>query len=169
MVTFRTTLKKFDRQGEKTGWTYIEIDSAIAEQLKHGNKKSFRVKGMLDKHRIKGVALLPMGAGSFIMAINMDMRKAIGKRYGAMLDVQLQEDKQAFVFNKDFMECLGDEPEAKKFFTNLTGSHQKYFSKWIDSAKTEPTKAKRIAMAVTALSRKMGYNEMIRANKELKP
>ena len=31
--------------GEKTGWSYIEIPAAIAQQLKPNYKKSFRVKG----------------------------------------------------------------------------------------------------------------------------
>ncbi len=79
------------------------------------------------------------------------------------MQVQLTPDDSAFIFNKDFMECLHDDPGAESFFNTLTGSHQRYFSKWIDSAKTEPTKVKRIAMAVNALSRKLGYGEMIRA------
>ena len=45
---------------------------------------------------------------------------------------------------------------------------QTYFSKWIESAKTEETKANLIARAVTALSRKLGYPEMMRMGKEEK-
>jgi uncharacterized protein YdeI (YjbR/CyaY-like superfamily) len=48
----------------------------------------------------------------------------------------------------------------------LSGSHQKYFSKWIESAKTAQTKTKRILMAVTALGQGKGYPEMIRMNKK---
>ena len=81
-----------------------------------------------------------------------------------MLKVQLAEDKSVFVFNKDFIECLDDEPTAKEFFQSLTGSHQRYFSRWIDDAKTEPTKVKRITMAVSALAKKWGYPEMLRAS-----
>jgi hypothetical protein len=33
MVQFTTTIKQFDQQGEKTGWTYIEVPSDIAEKL----------------------------------------------------------------------------------------------------------------------------------------
>jgi uncharacterized protein YdeI (YjbR/CyaY-like superfamily) len=107
-----------------------------------------------------------MGGGIFIMALNADMRKAIAKKEGAMLNVQLTEDKSDFVFNADFMECLADEPAAQTYFQSLTGSHQRYFSKWIDSAKTEPTKTKRIAMAVNALAKGWGYPEMIRGSRE---
>ena len=162
MVSFNATIRKFEKQGEKTGWTYFEIPVDIAEKIKPGNKRSFRVKGKLDRFTIEGIALLPMGAGNFIMALNADMRKGIGKRAGAMLKVQLTEDVKGFVFNPDFMECLADDPKAHEFFKTLAGSHQRYFSKWIDSAKTEPTKVKRITMAVNALSKKWGYAQMLR-------
>lgn len=165
MINYVATLQKFGQQGEKTGWTYIAIPADIAQQLKPGNKKSFRVKGKLDSYKISGVALLPIGRGVFIIPVNADMRKRIRKRHGAMVKVQLAADDSDFVFNKDFMECLADEPRANTFFKTLTGSHQRYFSKWIDSAKTEPTKIKRITMAVNALARKWGYPEMLRASK----
>jgi len=155
-------MHKFEKQGEKTGWTYIEVPADLAQKLKPGNKKEFKVKGKLDTHIINRISLLPMGGGIFIMAINASMRKAIGKRHGAMLKVQLEADDSPFIFNADFMDCLDDEPNAKNFFQTLPGSHQRYFSKWIDGAKTDPTKTKRIAQAVSALARKMGYQEMMR-------
>jgi hypothetical protein len=168
MVQFTATMKRFDKQGEKTGWTYIEIPADLAQKLKPGNRKEFKVKGKLDNHIINRVSLLPLGGGGFIMAINAAMRKALGKRHGAMVKVQLAEDKSEFVFNKDFMECLADEPVAIKFFKTLPGSHQRYFSKWIDSAKTDQTKAKRIAQAVNSLVKKQGYPEMMRSLKREK-
>jgi len=166
MVRFTATMHKFEKQGEKTGWTYIEVPADLAQKLKPGNKKEFKVKGKLDNHVINRISLLPMGGGIFIMAINAGMRKAIGKRHGAMLKVQLETDDSPFIFNADFMDCLNDEPTAKKFFQTLPGSHQRYFSKWIDSTKTDPTKTKRIAQAVSALARKMGYQEMMRSLKK---
>ncbi len=161
-IQFTTTILQFGAKGEKTGWTYIEIPPDLVQQLKPGNKKEFKVKGKLDKHTINRLSVLPMGGGTFILPLNANLRKAIAKNKGAMLQVSLQEDKSEFVFNPDFMECLADDPAAKTFFESLTGSHQRYFSKWIDSAKTEPTKVKRIAMAVNALAKKWGYGEMIR-------
>lgn len=165
MVQLTGIMKKFERQGEKTGWTYIEVPADLAQKLKPGNKKEFKVKGKLDNYILNRVSLLPMGGGAFIMPINAVMRKAIGKRHGAMVKVQLAEDKSEFVFNKDFMECLADEPAAFKFFKTLPGSHQRYFSKWIDSAKTDQTKAKRIAQAVDGLAKGQLYGEMLRSVK----
>lgn len=166
MVRFSATIKRFEKQGEKTGWSYIEITPDLAQQLKPSSRTSFRVKGRLDQFAIAGVSLLPMRGGGFIMPINAAMRKGTGKRHGAMLKVEIQEDKAPFRFNKDFMACLDDEPDARTFFQTLTGSHQRYFSKWIDDAKTETTRTKRIAQAVTALARQMGYPEMLRSQKK---
>ena len=45
MIHFNAVIKKFNEQGEKTGWTYIEIPEEIASKIKPGYKKSFRVKG----------------------------------------------------------------------------------------------------------------------------
>jgi hypothetical protein len=165
MVQFVVTIKKFGDKGEKTGWTYIEVPADISEQIKPGTRKEFKVKGKLDDYPVKRMSLFPMGGGGFILVLNAAIRKAIGKRHGAMLKVQLETDNSKFIFNKDFMDCLADEPAAKSYFESLPGSHQRYFSKWIDSAKAEPTKVKRITMAVNALAKKMGYAEMLRDSK----
>lgn len=163
MIQFTVTIHKFEKQGEKSGWTYIEIPADIAQQLKPGNKKSFRVKGKLDNYKITGVSLLPMGGGSFIMAINAAMRKGTGKKQGAMIKVQLEENKKPYILNAEFLECLQDEPRALKNFNAMPKSFQNYYSKWIESAKTEPTRTKRIAAAVSTLAKGMNYSEMIRS------
>ncbi len=165
-VQFTTTILQFGQQGEKTGWTYITVPAKIAQQLKASNKKSFRVKGKLDAHAINAVALLPMGDGNFIMPLNAGMRKSIGKRKGALIKVQLTADDKPLVISPELMECLADEPKALAAFSKMPKSFQHYYSKWIESAKTAPTKAKRIAMAVSSLEKGMNFSEMLRAAKK---
>lgn len=165
MIHYNTTILQFGEQGEKTGWTYIVIPAEIAQQLKPGNKKSFRVKGKLDEFVIKAIALLPMGEGDFIMPVNAAMRKGIKKRKGATLSVHLQVDNAEIKPPAELIECLQDEPGAIEHFNKLSKSHQNYFTNWINSAKTEETKTKRIAQAVNALAKGFHYGEMIRALK----
>lgn len=165
MISFKATIKKFENKGEKTGWTYIEIPEKIASELIK-QKTSFAVKGMLDNYSFSQVYLLPMGGGDFIMALKADVRKAIGKRMGFTLDVKLELDNSAFLFSEDFLNCLNDEPAAYIFFKSLTLSHQKYFSKWIEGAKTTETKTQRILKAVKALSQGKDYGAMMRSPKE---
>jgi tRNA isopentenyl-2-thiomethyl-A-37 hydroxylase MiaE len=165
MIRFKTRIQKFAKQGEKTGWTYIEINQQQAQSLNPKSKKSFRVKGKLDKHPIEKQSLLPMGDGKYILPLNAKLRKLIGKKEGDSLIVELTIDKRKPELSKDLLACLQSEPEALVFFKGLTNSHQHYFSGWIESAKTVQTKTKRIVMAIDAFTKKQGFPEMLRANK----
>jgi uncharacterized protein DUF1905/bacteriocin resistance YdeI/OmpD-like protein len=163
MVEFDVVILQFAEQGEKTGWSYIEVPADLAQQLKPGNKKSFRVRGMLDGFSISGMALMPMGDGNFIMALKAGVRKAIHKNKGAMLHVSIEEDVDYKVpLPDDLKECFDFEPGAFDFFNSLAKSHREYFIKWINSAKTDETRAKRIINTVNAMLRKWDYGKMIR-------
>ncbi|HEY9003150.1 MAG TPA: YdeI/OmpD-associated family protein [Mucilaginibacter sp.] len=163
MIEFTTMILQFAEQGEKTGWSYIEIPADIAQQMKPGNKKSFRVRGMLDALPVSGMALMPMGEGNFIMALKAEVRKGIHKNAGAMLHVKLEEDIDFKVeMPADLQECFDFEPDALEFFNTLAKSHRKYFIKWIEGAKTRETREKRIVNTVNAMLRKWPYNVMLR-------
>ena len=119
---------------------------------------------MLDGFAIKGVALMPMGEGNFIMAINAVMRKGIHKHAGAMLQVNLEVDTDtAVIVPDDLLECFEYEPDALTYFNSLPEGHRRYFVNWINSAKTEPTRAKRIANTIKAMLHKWNYVQMVRA------
>jgi hypothetical protein len=166
MIRFSAILEKFGQQGEKTGWTYIRISQARAQQLMPGQKKAFRVKGKLDAHAFSLVSLMPMGDGNFIMVVNAAMRKAIRKQKGATVEIQMQVDKTEIKPPAALLECLEDEPEALQYFYSLAKGHQNYFTHWINSAKTEPTKAKRIAATINALIKKFDFGQMVRSMKK---
>ena len=167
MVEFNTVILQFAEQGEKTGWSYIHIPADLAQQVKPGNKKSFRVRGMLDGLAVNGMALMPMGDGDFIMALKADVRKALHKNAGAMLHARLEEDADYKVeVPDDLKECFDFEPEAWDFFNSLPKSHRDYFRKWIEQAKTSETRAKRIVNTVNAMIRKWNYGQMLRAMKK---
>lgn len=167
MIRYITTILKFNKKGEKSGWTYIEISESQAQKLKPNTKVSFRVKGTLDQFVFEKVALLPMGDGVFIMPVNAAMRKSLGKKEGDKIKVVMDIDERKLALSSDLMKCLKEEPDSLAYFKSLPMSHQNYYSKWIESAKTTATKSKRIVMALTAFSKKQGFSEMIRENKNL--
>jgi hypothetical protein len=152
--------------GEKTRWMYIEIPADVAEQINPGVKKGYRVKGKFDNYKIEKIAVLPMGEGTFIIPFNAQMRKATGKKNGATLKVSLELDERSIPINAELLDCLADEPKALKFFNSLPKSHQGYFSKWIDTAKTDATKAKRIAESVNGLLKGQTFSDMLRAKND---
>lgn len=168
MIQFVALIEQFREKGEKSGWTYIEIPPQLAASLKPGCKKSFRVKGKLDNYVFEGVALLPMGDSSFIMALKASIRKQLMKQKGDQLQVELEEDTKEKSISAELLICLEDEPAALSYFNSLSVGHQRYFSTWIESAKTDSTRIKRISQAVNALSIGLGYSEMVRMNRKNK-
>ena len=167
-VTFTAKLEKFGAQGEKTGWTYIEIPKKIAQKIKPGQKKSFRIKGKIDDYVFKGGSTLPMGEGDFIFAINATIRKKIKKFKGDTVTVVMEEDKAPVKHNKDLLDCLKEDKKAQAAWDKIPNSHKNYYSKWIETAKTDATKAKRIAMVLDGLPKGWTFGEMLRAARENK-
>ena len=168
MITFKAVLQKFGDKGEKTGWTYIDIPEKIAQKLKPNCKKSYRIKGKIDEHCIKGISLTPMGDGNFILAVNSTVRKAIKKIQGAFVEINVEEDTEELLFDAELLECLKDEPAAHDYFKSLPPSHQNWFSNWVKNARTQTTKTKRLAIIVTACVQKLHFAEMIKMYREEK-
>jgi hypothetical protein len=164
MLHIVTSIERFDKKGEKTGWHFIEISAAKAKKLKD-SKVSFRVKGTIDALTIQKTALIPMGNGDFILPLNATLRKAIGKKHGDKITLNLELDERKLILSPDLISCLKEDPAALKFFKSLPPSHQQYYSKWIESAKTAATKTKRIVISIEAFGKKKGYGEMMRAYK----
>ena len=96
MIRLTTILKRYDQQGEKTGWTYIEIPAVIAQKLKPANKKEFKVRGKLDNYALERISVMPVGEGNFIMAVNSEIRKAIKKSKGDSVKLAIEEDTSEF-------------------------------------------------------------------------
>jgi uncharacterized protein YdeI (YjbR/CyaY-like superfamily) len=65
----------------------------------------------------------------------------------------------------DLLMCLEDEPKAKETFDGFTPSHQRYFSKWIEDAKTIETKTKRLTRVIDGLAKGWDYGLVLRDGK----
>lgn len=164
-IRFQALLQQFEEQGEKTGWTYVSVPGEIAGKLKPDNRRSFRVKGFIDKHPIKAVSLIPMGGGDFIIAINATMRKGIKKHAGSTVMLTLEEDPAELEIPADLIEWLNAAPDAKNFFESIPKSHQRYWVNWLAGVKSETARQNRLERAITALSKGWGFSEMLRAEK----
>ncbi|MEP7267437.1 MAG: YdeI/OmpD-associated family protein [Saprospiraceae bacterium] len=163
-VKFNALLERFERNKEKTGWTYIYIPKRLATKMSEV-KIAYRVKGKLDDYEIKQVALLPMGDGDFIMPINGEMRKNLNKMEGDTIEVVIELDPSELLPDQDFIDALSEVPNALDHYEKFSQSHKNYFTKWLSTAKTIETKANRIAMAVDALGRGLRFDEMLREKK----
>lgn len=166
MIHIKAEIEKFEQMGEKTGWSYVFIPSAIANQIKPDCKTSFRVKGKIDHMEISGIATIPMGEGDFIIALKTELRKKLRKEVGAKVELWLEEDKDFKIdIPEDLEICLADEGGLLKTFLQQPKSHQNYFIRWINEAKTEVTRTKRLAMTVEAMIKQQDFGAMIRESR----
>lgn len=166
MIKLTAIIEQFDQKGEKTGWTYLYIPSELANTIKANCKVSFRVKGLIDHVNFEGIALAPMGEGDFILPLKKELQKKIGKQKGATVALQIAEDKDfKLEMPEDLKDCLMDVEGTVEQFMSMPKSHQNYYFNWINAAKTDPTRVKRIAQTVEAMQTKMDFGEMIRYNK----
>ena len=168
LIKFTTTLERFGEKGEKSAWTFIRIPDACLQSWNITARSPFQVKGKIDDCVISQKAVMSMGEGQMILPINAALRKKTRKEAGDKVEMALAVDKSEYKIHKELLLCLEDEPAAKKNFNAMTKSHQKYYSKWIEEAKTKPTAAKRIATAVTTLALGLNYSEMIHWQRENK-
>jgi len=154
-------LQRYEKNGEKTGWTFIHLPLEIASSIS-SDKRSFRLKGKMDNFTFKQVAAVPIGGGDFIIPINAEMRKATGKKDGDTLLLQMELDASEKQISDDLLNTLATDEEAHSHFLSLPRGHQQYYSNWVESAKTLPTKSDRLAKCLFAMQYKMDYGQMIR-------
>ena len=162
MIKFTTTLEKFAQKGEKTSWTYLVIEEELAQQLNKGVKKSYRVKGFINEVSFAQIAIMPMGDGTFILPLNKEIRKQINCKIGDEVHIKVSLDKEDKPLNAELLACIELEPHAKIYFESLPKSHQRYFSNWVDGAKTAATKEKRLLTIIESLNNKWDYPTMIK-------
>jgi len=165
MIYIKAEIEKFEQMGEKTGWSYVFIPATIANQIKPDYKRAFRVMGKIDEININGIATTPMGEGDFIIALKAELRKKLKKEAGAKIELWLEEDKNFKIEMPEDLEiCLANEHGLLEHFLQQPKSHQNYFIKWINEAKTETTRTKRLVMTVTAMHKQQDFGAMIRAS-----
>jgi hypothetical protein len=166
MFAFKGMIMKFSSKGEKTGWTYIDIPDDILTKLKRKDKKEFRIKGVIDDVKFDRMATYPVGDGRYIVALNAELRKQLGKKEGAMVSLKIELDASEALQSQELIACLNDDKVAKSQFDTLLLSQRNYFHQYVYSAKGATTKSTRIVNIINAMYKKQNFGEMIRSLKK---
>ncbi|WP_448635262.1 YdeI/OmpD-associated family protein [Pedobacter panaciterrae] len=103
------------------------------------------------------------------MALNAGIRKQLKKDLGGVLELALEEDTTFKIeVPEDLEVCLSDEPHLLKNFLKQPKSHQNWYINWLNSAKTEATRTKRIVKIVLAMDKDWDFGTMMRDGKPRK-
>lgn len=166
MVYLKVEIERFESNGEKTGWSYVFLPQEIADQIKANSRRGFRVRGFIDELAVNGLSVTPVKDDGFIIPLNKNIRKALRKEVGAVVELRLAFDADFKIAMPEDLEiCLAQEDGLLAHFLSLVKSHQNYFITWLNTAKTEPTRTKRLIMIVDAMAKKYDFGLMIRSNR----
>ena len=142
-------LLKFPGKG---GWTYAEIPEIL--QSKNNPFGWVTVKGSIDNYPLKQYKLMPMGNGKLFLPVKAAIRKIIGKQSGDYVHIILYADSSSLEIPEEIVACFKNEPKNLiDTFLAFKQSEQKAYLDWIYEAKTEDTKANRIASMMTRLQK----------------
>ena len=91
--------------------------------------------------------------GAFMVSVSADVRKNAGVAGGDEVDVEIELDTAPREVDvpADFQTALSRSPEAGAFFEALSYSHKSAYVLWIESAKKDETRQRRIPEAVRML------------------
>ena len=135
-------LQKFEGKG---GWTYVELPEIPLPKTSFGMLK---VKGKIDDYEFSSSHLMPLGNGNVFLAVKSAIRKKIQKQAGDTVHITLYNDKTLLVTPEELLLCMGYEDGILEKFDTYSNGQKKAFIDWIYSAKTEQTKADRIARTI---------------------
>ncbi|MBL7931779.1 MAG: DUF1905 domain-containing protein, partial [Bacteroidia bacterium] len=120
MPSFKSIIQKSASKDQQMGWTYVEIPDDVILKLKLKSRREFRIKGNIDDVKIERLAVYPVKNGGFIIALNADLRKKLGKREGAMISVKFEIDSSGTKQSDELMECLKEDKVALTQFNAMT-------------------------------------------------
>jgi hypothetical protein len=149
LVNRECLLKKFPGKG---GWTYAEVPEIAPDPT---NPFGWvQVRGSIDGYALSHCKLMPMGRGRLFLPVRAEIRKAIGKRAGDSVWVTLYRDTSEAPIPDEILSCFANEPPlVAETFAGFTPGERKSYLDWICQAKTEETRANRIARMMERLER----------------
>jgi len=92
-------------------------------------------------------------SGAFMFPVSADVRANAGVAGGDEVDVEivLDTEPREVSLPADLQAALDADPEACQFFQSLSYSHKSAYVLWIESAKKDETRQRRIHEAITML------------------
>jgi hypothetical protein len=123
---------------------YVEFPFDVEDLF--GKKGQVKIKAMIDNKVLYRGSLANMGYDCHVLGITQEVRKQINKTFGDIIDIKLEQDLEERVVSipDDVQTQLNKSKKASEFFESLSFTHRKEYMRWVESAKKEETRKKRI-------------------------
>ena len=147
MTKFKTKL----RQQSGMNATGIVVPAKIVEALGAGKKPPVNVT-INGGYTYRGRVAV-MGA-DYMIGVAKEHRDKAGIKGGDTIEVEitLDEAPREVVVPPDLAKALAEQKRAKAAFDKLSYTHRKEYVRWVEEAKAEETRARRIDKTIERLS-----------------
>jgi hypothetical protein len=117
-----------------------------------GTRGMVKVKATFDGHPYRGI-LSNMGGPHHVILVRKDVREAIGKRVGEIIEVTIRKDTEERVVEipDDLEKLFVRNKNAYAFFQSLSYTNRKEYVQWITSARRSETRKNRLALTMAKL------------------
>jgi len=142
--TFKATI-----QNAGGGGAFVEVPCDAEDVF--GSKRP-KVKAMIEGVPYRGL-LTRMGGPNHMLIVLKGIREQIGKTFGDEIQVSVELDAEERVIEipKDLLKELKKDKESKSFFDKLSFSHRREYVTWINEAKKEETRQRRVQKTIEML------------------
>ncbi len=144
---FQAVLKRPEGVGT---WTYLVIPVDMIKAF--GSKGRIKIKGTINGCPFQSSAL-PRGDGTHYLVVNGAIRNMLGVAQGAEVKVVLEADTgtRTVTIPSDLQRALSKNKVARNSFEALSYSRKKEYIEWIEGAKKQETRARRIEQVPSML------------------
>jgi hypothetical protein len=133
------------------GGAFVEVPFDVEKAF--GSKRP-KVKAVIEGVSYRGL-LVRMGGEHHILIILKGIRGQIGKTFGEKIKVVVETDVEPRVIEipRELLKLFKNEKGAKLFFDGLSYSHQREYVQWINEAKQDETRQRRILKTIEMLNK----------------
>lgn len=149
--------RKFNAEilSNESGGMYVIVPFDVEQEY---GKKRVKILAKIETEIYRG-SLVRMGTPDHILLIRKDIREKIKKTAGDFINIEVEEDKtpRVVIVPNDLQLLLAKNPDEQTFFNTLSYTHRKEYVQWIESAKREETRKRRLTKALEMMKdRKKG-------------
>ena len=118
-----------------------------------GTRARVPIRGTINGFPFRS-SLMPMG-GCHMMPVNKALRDGAGAQPGDIVDVVMERDEEERTVEapSDLKKVLAKNKSAKGNWEKLPFTHKKEIAVWIEGAKKEETRTRRLAKALQVLEK----------------
>lgn len=138
-------------QKASSGGAYVRIPFDVEAVF---GKKRVPVTATFDGEPYRG-SLVRMGGDCHVLGVLKDVQARIGKGIGDSVEVKVEEDvaPREVDVPANLAAALADSPDAQAAFEALAYTHKREYVRWIEEAKRDETRAKRVTETIERLVR----------------